>query len=86
MKNKISKTNPINSIRVTKTKKEIDTMMEAHLYDGIAMCRFLHWLSRMNSIYDEFQISEKLLYFRSDIPSFILLAFQQYLHLKKMEP
>lgn len=75
VKNKISKTNPINSIRVTKTKKEIDTMMEAHLYDGIAMCRFLHWLSRMNSIYDEFQISEKLLYFRSDIPSFYSPSF-----------
>lgn len=75
IKNKIHSNNPINSIRVIKTDQEIATMKEAHIYDGAAICKFLYWLSNIESVYTEYELAEKLLEFRLQANSFDSLSF-----------
>jgi len=56
--------------RAIKTGAEREGMKKAHLLDGIALCRFLHWLDRHGTGETECAVSEILLAFRARCADF----------------
>ncbi len=69
---------PVNALKAIKTNKEIENIKQAHITDGIALCRFYKWLEEElnNGIYyTEFNLSEQLSEFRKKHESFYSLSF-----------
>ncbi|MGI9461707.1 MAG: M24 family metallopeptidase [Alphaproteobacteria bacterium] len=81
-KKRIFMPDPISKMKSSKNKIEMDGAKLAHLYDGIAMVRFLYWLDmamKQSSPLDEINIAEKLWWFRQQnkncvMPSFATIA------------
>ncbi|UPQ97480.1 creatinase/aminopeptidase [Chloropicon primus] len=75
----IEKKSPISMAKAQKNEAEINGLVEAHLRDGVALTQFLEWLEI--TIVDqgvtptEYEISEKLLEFRSLQQGFIEPSF-----------
>ena len=52
--------------KACKNEVEIAGIREAHIQDGIALCKFLYWLENTDESKDELQAAEKLLQFRKE--------------------
>tara|TARA_B100001027_G_scaffold208611_1_gene174037 strand:- start:417 stop:2135 length:1719 start_codon:yes stop_codon:yes gene_type:complete len=76
--NKILKfSDPIYSFKAIKNKTEIDNIKEAHLYDGVALTKYLFWLKKnfYKKRISEISGSKKLLKFRKKSRKFKFLSF-----------
>lgn len=61
---------PCQQLKSVKNKTELTGFKQAHLHDGIAVCRFLCWLDHNRKPISEWQIVEKLRSFRRQQPLF----------------
>lgn len=59
---------PCIDIRAQKTQAEQSAMKAAHVRDGVAVTRFLHWLETTNEAQDELSVEAKLESFRKEFP------------------
>ena len=73
--NIIEKNDPILALKAIKNKMEIKNNILAHEKDGIALTKFLYWLSQ-NEKTDEILASKKLLEFRKLDKDFIYPSFE----------
>lgn len=73
----ISKTDPCVGLKAVKTAAEIDGARAAHERDGIAMCRFLHWIATHDPIssVDEVSAAKKLEAFRAETGRLLDISF-----------
>ncbi len=77
-KNKILElADPIYNLKAIKNKKEIQNIKKAHIYDGIALTKYLFWLKDnfLKKKITELSASEKLLEFRKRNSKFKYLSF-----------
>ena len=66
-------TSPVILQKSVKTSSEIENLRQTHVDDGVAMECFLHWLEKevaSGREVDEWEASEKLTWFRSQIPGY----------------
>ncbi|MBR5834649.1 MAG: aminopeptidase P family protein [Bacteroidales bacterium] len=66
-------TSPVILEKSVKTSSEIENLRQTHIDDGVAMECFLHWLETelaSGREVDEWEASEKLTWFRSQIPGY----------------
>ena len=84
LKNIINKNNkilnlqdPIYFLKAVKGKQEIDNIKKAHIYDGIALTKYLFWLKKnfYKKKITEITASQKLLEFRKKNKKFKFLSF-----------
>lgn len=54
----------INNLKATKTPSEIKSITNAHLKDGVALTKFMFWLTKNYKHKTEIDVAEKLLDFR----------------------
>ncbi len=68
---------PINLLKSTKSKIEIKNIVKAHIYDGVALTKFLFWLKKnyINKDISEIAAQNKLLRFRKKNKNFRFLSF-----------
>ena len=67
---------PVTPIKARKNRAEISGFKRAHHHDGVAMVKFLQWLSGINpASYTESQIITRLEQFRSHQPEYLLPSF-----------
>tara|TARA_Y100000591_G_scaffold289176_1_gene273900 strand:- start:4492 stop:6210 length:1719 start_codon:yes stop_codon:yes gene_type:complete len=68
---------PIDLFKAIKNKKEISNMKKAHIYDGVALTKYLIWLKKNFSkkVITEISGSNKLFYFRKKNKKFKFLSF-----------
>lgn len=66
---------PCQELKSIKNKVEIRGFKKAHIRDGVAVCRFLCWLGQNRKPISEWQIVEKLRYFREQQPLFYSDSF-----------
>lgn len=69
---------PIILAKAIKNKTEIANIKQAHIADGVALCRFFFWLEKElsnNQLHTEFKLSEQLSEFRKEHKSFYSLSF-----------
>ena len=67
---------PITLMKARKNQTEISGFRQAHHHDGVAMVKFLHWLSGIEpASYTESQIATTLEQFRSQQAEFLLPSF-----------
>ena len=67
---------PVTPMKALKNQTEISGFRQAHHHDGVAMVKFLHWLSGIEpASYTESQIATTLEQFRSQQPEFLLPSF-----------
>jgi len=66
---------PIKLLQACKNKVELDSAKEAHRKDGIALCRFIHWLEKNWKGQDELTIMDRVYEFRAEDPDFKGLSF-----------
>lgn len=70
----INKTDPIDLIKSQKNSAEIFGAIKAHEEDGLALTKFLFWLTQQNET-DEILAAKKLLEFRQESPNFFSESF-----------
>lgn len=66
----LEKDDPCIVLRAQKNEAEQKAMCEAHIRDGVAVTKFLHWLDTTNDYGDEIVIEKKLEEFRAQAPEF----------------
>ncbi|KAF7459250.1 aminopeptidase P2 [Cryptosporidium felis] len=73
---------PVIMLRGIKNQTELEGMRECHIYDGLAVCRFLHYLHKTGkdgTLFEgnvsEWDLSNKLLEYREQQPKFIYPSF-----------
>ena len=68
---------PIYSLKAIKNNVEIDNIKQAHLYDGVALFKYLFWLKKnfYKKKISEISASRKLLNFRKKSQKFKFLSF-----------
>ncbi len=68
---------PINFLKSIKSKSEINNIINAHIYDGIALTKYIFWLKKnfYKKKITEISASNKLLYFRKKNKQFKFLSF-----------
>ncbi len=68
---------PIYSFKAIKNNVEIDNIKQAHLYDGVALTKYLFWLKKnfYKKKISEISASRKLLNFRKKSQKFKFLSF-----------
>ncbi len=66
---------PCQPLKARKNKTEINGMINAHLRDGTAVCKFLCWLKHNNENLSELDIVEKLHKFREQQPLYYSDSF-----------
>ncbi len=67
--------NPVNEWKACKNPVEIAGIKSAHLRDGVAMCKFLSWLSGNWQGQDELSVAAKLEDFRKQGDNYYSLSF-----------
>ncbi len=74
---KVIKTeDPIYSLKSIKTKAEINSMIDAHILDGVALTKFLYWIKNKNKkIITEFEAQNKLESFRKKNSRYLFPSF-----------
>lgn len=74
----VTDTSPVTLMKARKNKTEIRGMRDAHLRDGVAMCRFLCWLDGAvgKDTITEISAADKLEEFRSSGKNFRGLSFR----------
>ena len=61
----IKKSDPIYLLKSIKNKIEIQNMIESHIFDGVALTKFLFWIKKINKKkITEFEAQNKLENFR----------------------
>jgi Xaa-Pro aminopeptidase len=76
--NKICKQqDPIYALKAIKTKKEIENIKRAHIYDGAALTKYLFWLKNnfLKKKITEISAEKKLFNFRKQNKNFNFLSF-----------
>ncbi len=72
----IKKEDPIYLLKSIKNKTEIKKMIESHIYDGVALTKFLYWIKRKNNkIITEFEAQKKLEKFRKMNKKYLFPSF-----------
>jgi Xaa-Pro aminopeptidase len=73
----ISSSDPINFLKSIKSKVEIKNTIISHIYDGVALTKFLFWLKKnyINQNISEISAQNKLLKFRKKNKNFKFLSF-----------
>ncbi len=68
---------PIYILKAIKEKKEIDNVKKAHIYDGVALTKYLFWLKKnyLKKKITEISAAKKLYYFRKKNKNFKYLSF-----------
>jgi len=68
---------PINALKAIKTKKEIENIKQAHIYDGAALTKYLFWLKNnfLKKKITEVSAEKKLLEYRKKNKTFNFLSF-----------
>ena len=61
--------------KAEKNAVELQGMINAHIRDGVAMCKFLAWFEKNHKNKTEAEIADKLLYFRKKQALFYSLSF-----------
>lgn len=67
--------NPIIDWKSQKNPVEISGFKNAHIRDGLAVCKFLHWLENNNETIDELGVVNKLFEFRKQGENFYSSSF-----------
>ena len=67
--------NPISDWKSQKNSIEISGIKNAHIRDGLAVCKFLHWLENNNETIDELGVINKLYDFRRKGENFYSSSF-----------
>jgi Xaa-Pro aminopeptidase len=76
--NKISnQQDPVYALKAIKTKKEIENIKKAHIYDGAALTKYLFWLKNnfLKKKITEISAEKKLFTFRKKNKNFKFLSF-----------
>ena len=72
----IKKEDPINQLKSIKNKVEIKNMIKSHVYDGVALTKFLYWIKKENKkIITEFEAQNKLEKFRKMNKRYLFPSF-----------
>lgn len=62
--------------KAQKNKAELQGMINSHIRDGVAMCKFLSWFEKNYEGKTEIEVAKKLLDFRKRQPLFYSLSFE----------
>ncbi len=74
--NIIKKEDPIYFLKSIKNKNEIKNMIKSHIYDGVALTKFLYWIKLSNKKkITEFEAQKKLEYFRKKNNNYLFPSF-----------
>ena len=73
----LNRQDPIYSLKSIKTKKEIENIKKAHVYDGAALTKYLFWLKKnfLTKRITEISAAQKLFNFRKKNKNFKFLSF-----------
>jgi Xaa-Pro aminopeptidase len=73
----IKREDPIYYLKAIKNKVEIKNMINAHIIDGVAVTKFLHWIKNINKkMINEVQAQNKLEQFRKMNKSYLYPSFE----------
>lgn len=78
----VARQNPEILMKAVKNPVEMEHMRQAHIKDGVAVCRFIYWLKEQMKAYDpahpvtELSASRKLLGFRQEMEHFLEPSFE----------
>ncbi len=75
--NTIKYSDPISILKSIKSKNEIKNIIKSHIFDGLALTRFLFWIKKnyIKRKITEIEAQEKLLQFRKKNKEFKFLSF-----------
>ncbi len=75
--NNIKYSDPVSLLKSIKSKSEIKNMVRSHIFDGVALTKFLFWLKKnyIKQKITEIGAQEKLLQFRKKNKNFKFLSF-----------
>ena len=72
----LSDNDPIYSLKSLKNKTEIKNMLNAHIFDGIALTKFIYWIKNINKkTITEFEAQNKLENFRKKNKNYLYPSF-----------
>ncbi len=72
----IKKNDPIYLLKSIKNKIEIQNMIKSHIYDGIALTKFIYWIKNINKKrISEFEAAKKLESFRKNNKHYLYPSF-----------
>ncbi len=72
----IKKDDPIYFLKSVKNKKEIDNMIKSHIFDGVALTKFLYWIKNVNKKkITEYDAQNKLDKFRKQNKRYLYPSF-----------
>ena len=72
----IKKEDPVYLLKSIKNKIEIKNMIRSHIYDGVALTKFLYWMKKINKrIVTEFEAQNKLEKFRKMNKNYLFPSF-----------
>ncbi len=72
----LNKEDPIYLMKSIKNKLEIKNMINSHIYDGVALTKFLYWIKKVNKKnINEFQAQTKLESFRKKNKNYLYPSF-----------
>ena len=72
----LNKEDPIYLMKSIKNKLEIKNMINSHIYDGVALTKFLYWIKKVNKKnINEFQAQTKLESFRKKSKNYLYPSF-----------
>ncbi len=73
----INKKDPIYFFKSLKNKIEINHMKKSHIYDGVALTKFLYWIKKKNKKkISEFEAQKKLEFFRKKNKKYVSPSFE----------
>ena len=72
----LSIVDPIYSLKSLKNKTEIKNMLNAHIFDGVALTKFIYWIKNINKkTITEFEAQNKLENFRKKNKNYLYPSF-----------
>ena len=72
----VSKEDPTYLLKAIKNKTEIDSMVDAHILDGVALTKFIYWIKKINkNKITEVKAAKKLESFRKMNKNFLYPSF-----------
>ncbi len=72
----LSIVDPIYSLKSLKNKTEIKNMLNAHIFDGVALTKFIYWIKNLNKkTITEFEAQNKLENFRKKNKNYLYPSF-----------
>ncbi len=72
----LSIADPIYSLKSLKNKTEIKNMLNAHIFDGVALTKFIYWIKNVNKkTITEFEAQNKLENFRKKNKNYLYPSF-----------